>query len=358
MSGRGTYLTAGRFMHVPGESCIDAWRGENDDMRALWLVAIGLAVIGAKAGADSTMDGLKTFSRIGKGSAALDGYGEAELLRHEGRGCLTHMWFGGDWPGYEKTRVRVYVDGEKTASIDMELGLGHGVGFGDNGAPWGSEKMGKTGHPSGIYNTYRIPFGRSVRVTAQRDRSSPSASPFWWIVRGTENLPVTIAGVRLPDRARLRLVRREAYTAKPMEEFALCDLKGAGALYQVTIAAKGLEDRGDWRSMSFLEACMRAYLDGSSEPTMLSSGLEDYFLGTYYFNRGKYANGTAGLTHLDTADHSFSAYRFHDSDPVFFHTGLKLTCRCGETEDGSKDGKPVGSPPPTRYTTYVWVYEW
>lgn len=322
------------------------------------LAVILLWTICTVAEAKAPLDNLKTFSRIGKGSPALDGYGEAELLRHQGKGCLTHMWFGGDWPGYEKTRIRVYVDGERTASIDMELGLGHGVGFGDGGAPWGSEKMGKTGHPSGIYDTYRIPFGKSVRVTAQRDRSGPAASPFWWIVRGTENLSVTIGGVRLPDRARLRLHKRESYTAKPMEEFALCDVKGAGAVYQVTIAARGLEDRGDWRSMSFLEACMRAYLNGSAEPTMLSSGLEDYFLGTYYFNRGRYANGTAGLTHLDTAGRSFSAYRFHDSDPIFFQAGLRLTCRCGETEDGSKEGKSVGSPPPTRYTTYVWLYQW
>ena len=142
------------------------------------------------------------FPSIGKGSAALDGYREAELLRHEGKGCLTHMWFGGDWPGYERTRLRIYVDGEPTPSIDMKLGLGHGYGFGEASVPWGGERLGKTGHPSGVYNTYRIPFGRSVRVTAQRDKKSPEKSAFWWIVRGTENLPVMIGGVRLPRDAR------------------------------------------------------------------------------------------------------------------------------------------------------------
>ena len=98
------------------------------------------------------------------------------------------MWFGGDWPGYEKTRIRVYVDGERTPSIDMEMGLGHGVGFGEAAAPWGAARLGKTGHPSGVYNAYRIPFGSGVRVTAQRPEGLPDAA-FWWIVRGTENLP-------------------------------------------------------------------------------------------------------------------------------------------------------------------------
>lgn len=333
-------------------------------MRNASWVAITFAIIlvsapsnNRVAGADD-FAGLNTFSSIGKGSSALDGYHEAELLKHEGKGCLTHMWFGGDWAGYEKTRVRVYVDGERTPSIDMELGLGHGYAFGEPAAPWGGKRLGKTGHPSGTYNTYRIPFGTSIRVTAQRSKASPEASPFWWIVRGTENLPVTIGGVRLPDGARLKLHRLENYTAKPLEEFNLCDVKAAGALYQVTIAGRGLEDRGDWRSLSFLEACMRVYVDQAAEPMLLSSGLEDYFLGTYYFNRGRYANDLAGLTHLDAKSRTFSAYRIHDDDPVFFHSGLRLTCRCGETEHGTKEGKVAGDPPETEYTTYTWVYQW
>lgn len=129
-------------------------------------------------GANEPVPGaLKTFCSIGKGSPALNGYREAALLKHLGKGCLSHMWFGGDWPGYHRTRIRVYVDDEKMASIDMELGLGHGYGFGDE-------------------------------------------------------------------------------------------------------------------------------------------------------------------------------------DPIFFKKGLRLTCRCGETEDGTNDGKPAGSPPETEYTTYTWVSEW
>jgi hypothetical protein len=297
---------------------------------------------------------LKTFCTSGKESSALDGYQEAELLRHKGRGCLTHMWFGGDWAGYEKTRIRVFVDDEPAPSIDMELGLGHGYGFGEEKATWGSEKLGKTGHPSGVYNTYRIPFGTSVRVTAQRDKDSPDAKLFWWIIRGTENLPVSVGGVRLPAAARLKLYKRENYTAQPLDEFNLCDVSGAGALYQVTIAGRGLHEKGGWKNMSYLEGCIRAYLDGASEPTLLSSGLEDYFLGTYYFNRGLYANSLAGLTHLDTKDRSFSAYRFHDADPIFFQKGLRLTCRCGEVVEG----RMIGDPPETQYTTYTWVYQW
>jgi len=321
-------------------------------VRILVLCLGTLCALGA--GSEVDLAKLKTFCSIGKERPDLNGYKEAELLHHEGKGCLTHMWFGGDWPGYDKTVLRVYADGEQRPSIEMELGLGHGVGFGETAAPWGSEKMGKTGHPGGLYNTFKIPFGKSIHVTAQRAKDSPDGAPFWWIIRGTENLPVTLAGVRLLETARLKLHKLENHVAKPLEEFALCDVKGAGALYQVTIAAEGLRKGTDWTSLSFLEAIMRAYLNGAKEPTELSSGLEDYFLGTYYFNRGRYANGLAGLTHFDAKNTTFSAYRFHDEDPVVFKSGLRLTCRCGD----QVNGKTVGNPPETRYTTYTWVYQW
>ncbi len=154
-----------------------------------------------------------------------------EMLYEEGKGCLSHMWFGGDWAAFEKTRLRVYVDGETIPSIDMEMGLGHGYGFGGDGAPWGTEKLGKTGHPSGVYNSYKIPFGTSIRVTAQRSKEGPAEAAFWWIVRGTKNLPVFLGGMRLPEQARLKLYTLEDHVAQPLEEFDMCDTAGAAALY-------------------------------------------------------------------------------------------------------------------------------
>ena len=165
-----------------------------------------------------------------------------------------------------------------------------------------------------------------------------------------------MGGATLPAAARLKLYKLEDYTAKPLEEFNLCDVKGSGALYQVTMAAEGLRKskKNDWPDLSYMEACMRAYIGQAKEPLMLSSGLEDYFLGTYYFNRGRYATPVAGLTHFDSAKNEFSAYRFHEDDPVFFHDGLRLTCRCGE----KVGDRVIGDPPPTRYTTYTWLYRW
>jgi hypothetical protein len=197
------------------------------------LILLPLLAIAATASAQNVdFSKLRTFGTMGKEVRPLQGDTEAELFRHEGKGCLTHAWFGGAFKGVAQTRIRIYVDGETQRSIDMELYLGHGIGFGDDFAPWGTARIGKAGAPNSVYDTY--------------------------------------------------------------------------------------------------------------------------LLGTYYFNKGRYATPVAGLTHFNQAENEFSAYRFHEDDPVFFQNGLRLTCRVGE-----KIGDRVfHDPPPTRYTTYVWLYQW
>ncbi len=301
-----------------------------------------------KTESDKNMKSYKTFGTMGKEQRPLSKSEEAVLLEYEGKGCLTHMWFGGDFKSFGQTRLRIYVDGEKTASIDMKLYLGHGIGFNDPGPPWGTDRIGITGHQGGLYNTYRIPFGSKIRVTAQLSDSEEQTRPlFWWIVRGTENLPIELGGVELPDNARLKLYTRENYTAGRLEEIDLCTTRKNGALYQVTICAKST-------NLNYLESCVRAYTGKNSELLWLSSGLEDYFLGTYYFQTGKYYTPIAGLTHFSKKENSFCAYRFHEVDPVFFEDGLRLTVRCGE----KIEDKVFHNPQPTTFWTYTWVYEW
>ena len=55
---------------------------------------------------------LNTFSIKGKNFPSMNKTNESELLYREGKGCLTHMWFGGSWDNWHKTRILIYVDGE------------------------------------------------------------------------------------------------------------------------------------------------------------------------------------------------------------------------------------------------------
>jgi hypothetical protein len=291
-----------------------------------------------------------TFTQVGKQEKPFLKHAEAVLAERSGSGYVNHMWFGGSFPHSQRLRLRIYIDGETTPSIDMEIGLGVGVGFEDPFAPWGTKFAGITGSPSGIFMNHPIPFGKSIRVTAELPRGVPRDTLLWWIVRGIEGLPLNLSGLAIPAHARLRLHRNEDLQVQPLEEFSLCNTGGSGMVYMVTIAAQSA-------NFEFLEGQMRAYIGGSTRPQLLSSGLEDYFLGTYYFNRGRYHFRQAGLTHRNDEDHSFSAYRFHDLDPVLYSNGLKLTCRCGEKR-GDRAFGTTGHPQPTTYTTYVWTYHW
>ena len=293
---------------------------------------------------------VSTFTHVGKEEKPFIANAEAQLALHEGAGYLDHMWFGGDFKNFKTLRIRVYVDRELAPSIDMELGLGIGVGFQDQTAPWGTAHAGITGSPSGIYCNYRIPFSKKVRVTAELPAGVPRDTVFWWIIRGLQNYPLEVCGFHLPVQSRLRLHKLENFQAEPLEEFDLARIAGRGLVFQVTMAAKS-------GSLEFMEGQMRAYFGAASDPQYLSSGLEDYFLGTYYFNRGMYHLPEAGLTHKDENDNSFSAYRYHDQDPIVFSHGLRLSCRCGERR-GDRTFGPTGNSQPTTYTTYTWTYDW
>ena len=292
----------------------------------------------------------ETFSYAGKELRPFAKTAEATLAEQSGQGYLGHLWFGGDFPHYRDIRLRIYVDNESVASIDCRLGMAAGVGFEDPAAPWGTQWAGITGAPSGIFINYRVPFSKHIRITAQLPEGVPSDTVFWWIARGMLHRDVNIAGVTLPKTARLRLHRQEGINVQPLAFFDLCKIPGSGMIFQVFMAAQST-------NFEFMEGQIRAYIGAQAEPLMLSSGLEDYFLGTYYFNRGLYHLPTAGLTHKNDSDSTFSGYRYHDEDPVVFTGGLRLACRCGELL-GEKIAGPTGKPQATTYTTYTWVYEW
>lgn len=305
---------------------------------------------------------LESFSTMGKQSEILFSGNEEVLYVKEGKGQLHHMWFGGGFKGIENTVIRIYVDNEQIPSIEMKMSEGFANAYHSDNHFQSSSIIGKTGRKGGVYNTLKIPFGNSIRITAQNEGvKNIGGQHFWWILRGTSNMPLTVNGVTLPENARMKLYKVEDKIVKAYNEFDLCDTKKDGLLYMVYMQGEAAEPNKvyteEWHKLSFLEACMRAYVGGDAEPVFLSSGLEDYFLGTYYFISGRYANNLAGLTYLDKENAKFAGYRIHDRDPYYFKNGLRLTCRAGETWP-EKNNEKLHDTPNSKFTTYTWVYEW
>jgi len=305
---------------------------------------------------------LESFSTKGKQSEILKSGNEEVLYLKNGKGLLHHMWFGGDFEEIENTIIRIYVDDEKESSIEMKLSEGFANAFHSDNHYQSASIIGKTGVKGGVYNTIKIPFGKRIKITAQNEHiKGETGCYFWWIFRGTTNIPLTINGVTLPENSRMKLYKVEDELVNAYAEFNLCDTKKDGLLYMVYMQGEASEPdkiyEVDWYKLSFLEACMRAYVGGAKEPMFLSSGLEDYFLGTFYFQSGRFANDLAGLTYFDAENAKFAAYRIHDRDPFYFKNGLRLTCRAGETWP-EKNNIKLHDAPDSKFTTYTWVYEW
>ncbi len=203
-------------------------------------------------------------------------------------GVMTHFWITGmeqavhnrgpffNSNGTDNVTVRYYIDGEKTASIEFKPPMAAGVGFSDasaNGDPTGMAHrlIGRAGM-GGWYVNLKVPFGMSVRVTVAKNGP---AGPFGWrqdpsfvIVRGCENLPVTVGAQTLPPSARLRLHKIEGRVFQPLDWVPLLDLpQGRGLVLLVTLAASSL-------SYQFWEGCVHMYSphDQPFPGTLLATG--------------------------------------------------------------------------------------
>lgn len=62
---------------------------------------------------------------------------------------------------------------------------------------------------------------------------------------------------------------------------------------------------------------------------MLSTGTEDYFDSAWYFNGGQFWLPVSGFTHYNATSTgvTWSAYRFHEMDPLPFDQGFKFMWR-------------------------------
>ena len=124
---------------------------------------------------------------------------------------LTHFWItGGTKPAQDNVTVRYYIDGEATPSIEFKPPMAAGVGF-DDPAIFGTGRIAHLSNYGGWSNDFRVPFASTLRVTLALPASAtPTTS--WVIVRGTENLPVTVGPIKLPDTARLSLHKIDGVT--------------------------------------------------------------------------------------------------------------------------------------------------
>jgi len=229
-------------------------------------------------------------------------------------------------------------DGSNADNPDPTKNLPH-----DN-EPWGYSLFGHTAWDGGVYSHVRIPFLKSIKtaVVARKDPTckGSNAAMIWSNIRGVEGLPVVLGEFQLPDSAKLQVYRFKQENVAPFDFITFMDVPEgySGALLMVRMDLRPSRISSiTGENFQPLEACIRYFPDGTDTPMFISSGTEDYFLSTCYFEMGMFKTVDTGLTYFDNDKGTLTVYKVHLDDPIMWHDGMKMVSRNCEKVGGCQN---------------------
>ncbi len=242
------------------------------------------------------------------------------LAEIEGPGAVQHIWMTptGNW---KYSILRFYWDDEKEPSVEVPVGNFFGMGWNEF-APLNSLPV--TVNPGSAFNCYWVmPFRKKCRITMEN--VGPERMTLYYQVDYTLT--------QVPDDAAYFHAQYRRSNPTQGSVHTLVDgIKGKGH-YVGTYVAWGVNNNGWWG-----EGEIKFFMDGDDKyPTIIGTGTEDYFCGSYNFENKKtrqyqeFSTPYAGLHQVIRPDgvynsqQRFGMYRWHIMDPVRFNNGLKIT---------------------------------
>lgn len=237
----------------------------------------------------------------------------------EGPGAIQHIWMTptGNW---KISIIRIYWDDEKEPSVEVPVGDFFGMGWNEythlNSLPIQV-------NPGSAFNTYWVmPFRKKCKITMTNINEHEAMTLYYQVDYTLTQVPEDAAYFH----AQYRRTKHNATS-----DYTIIDnVKGEGHYVGVYIAWQ-VNNNGWWG-----EGEIKFFMDGDKKfPTIIGTGTEDYFLGSYNFDRhGKYVTFTtpyAGLVQVLPPDityrsgQRFGMYRWHIMDPIRFKKDLKIT---------------------------------
>ena len=241
-----------------------------------------------------------------------------EMANIAGPGAIQQIWMTptGTW---RQTILRFYWDNEETPSVECPIGDFFGMGWGEY-APLNSLPV--CVNPGSAFNCYwEMPFRKHCRITVENLAADPMIL-YYQVNYTLTDIPDDAAYFHAQWRRSNPLPQGEVHTL-------LDGVQGHGH-YVGTYLAWQVNNTGWWG-----EGEIKFYMDGDAWPTICGTGTEDYFCGSYNFDRnGQYtvfSTAYAGLHQVIKPDGAyrsqqrFGMYRWHIMDPVRFQQDLKVT---------------------------------
>jgi hypothetical protein len=246
----------------------------------------------------------------------------------DGPGAVQHIWMTptGNW---RYSIIRFYWDDETTPSVEAPVGDFFCMGWGKY-APVTS--LAVVVNPGSAFNCYwPMPFKKKCRITMENIDNEDMV--LYYQVDYTLTKVPEDAGY---FHAQFRRINPLPYK----KDYVLVDsIQGKGQ-YVGTYLAYGSNKNGWWG-----EGEIKFFMDGDTKfPTIIGTGTEDYFCGSYDFDtRKKRADGSEGTEYTEFSGpytglpqvirgdghyniaQRFGLYRWHIADPIRFEKNLKVT---------------------------------
>lgn len=265
----------------------------------------------------------------------------------EGQGWIANLWLtfpGWFWQHWNpdapisqtilKTLIlRIYWDGASQPAVEVPVGDFFGVGLCEV-ANFASQYFGMSS--GGFFCKFPMPFRTGFRIEVENRDAAIDTDLFLNVLYQLDTgLPA--------DSGYFHAQFNTGHNDGPAPvEIALA--QGRGHFAGCTLSMQG-QDRN---YLSFLEAPEYIYLDDDTEtPRIAGTGLEDYFLGGWYFREGTFAGPLHGVPVKDTLNASIAMYRVHEGDAVHFQKRFRMAFVNPWAPDRLK---------PFRYSSVAFLY--
>jgi len=237
----------------------------------------------------------------------------------EGMGAIQHIWMTptGNW---RFSILRIYWDDETEPSVECPVGDFFGMGWNEY-APLNS--LAVCVNPGSAFNCYWVmPFRKKCRITMENINVKEPMTLYYQVDYTLTDVPTDAAYFHAQFR-RQNPTDNSIYTIAD-------NIKGKGQFVGVYLAW-GVNNNGWWG-----EGEIKFFIDGDSKyPTICGTGTEDYFCGSYNFERNgqykEFCTPYSGLPQVIRPDGTyksqqrFGLYRWHIMDPIRFEKDLKIT---------------------------------
>lgn len=246
----------------------------------------------------STISTLRQRRAEQKNAAGPTNGNEENLLNiTSGGGVVNYIWLAcrpevaNTYPEFDYS-IRVYTDGNTSPDIDMDLGLFFGYAYGqvfpagDISSEHWHARVGGSDHidRSGGGIRLQIPFTSGIRICVANTNSTGTSGVWSQVdyILSADNSGMTIPPYRLHTIGNKWIGGQANVTVGSDATLATISSETPGIIVGHSMAM------GNAMDYSYLERYVAVYIDGESTPSIQSSGTEDWFTGSDYFNSGQH----------------------------------------------------------------------